>query len=63
MRQFEPAEVRGFVEVQVDPGEKPEQVFIKAKKFLREQVDDEANKLKIERKESFNDEDGLEKST
>lgn len=62
MRQFEPVTIFVSAEVQVNPGDTVERVFQNVKKKLREQVDDEIHKLKVERKESFAEEGGLDKT-
>lgn len=63
MRQFEPVEVSQSAQAQVDEGEDPRQVFIKLMKIVKEQVDDEIQAKKIERKRSFQESESLEKVT
>lgn len=60
MRQFEPAVIEATAEVQVDPGDTLAKVVTSVKKTLRSEIDGELQKLKVERKESFTDEEGLD---
>lgn len=61
MRQFEPASFMVSMEVQIDPTDNQKTVIANAKKQVREEVEGEVRRLKIERRESLDDE--LEKST
>lgn len=63
MRQFEPITLFASAEVQLDPGDTMEQAFQRTKAKLRKELDDEAHKLKVERKESYSEDSGLEKSS
>ena len=62
MRQFEPVVISASAETQVDPGETFEIVFNKTYKKIQGEVDNQINKKKIVRKESFLEEDGIEKT-
>lgn len=60
MRQFEPATISMTVEAQIDVNDKADVVIAQTKEIVREEVEDEARKLKKQRRASLDDE--LEKT-
>ena len=60
MRQFEPVTVSISMEAQIDPTDKVETVLATTKKLARAHVEQEVERLKVERKESYDNE--MEKS-
>lgn len=62
MRQFEPVVISTSAEVQIDPADDPKKVFKVVYKQLHDEVEEEARKKKTQRKESYLEEEGLEKT-
>lgn len=56
MRQFEPATFSMSIEAQVDVTDREETVFANVKKMARDQVEEEINSLKKERKANIDNE-------
>lgn len=62
MRQFEPVEIGGYIKAQVDPSDKPSRVMDDLKRIVHEGVDEEVERKKRQRMESFSDEGSMEKT-
>lgn len=62
MRQFEPLTIDVTAKAQVDPGDDAKKVIARVQKTVREQLDDEVADLMRKRKESFMDDDSMEKT-
>ena len=63
MRQFEPYQISVTMKAQIDEGDDPRRVVAKVRDMVKKEIDEQANKKKIERRESYLEEQGVEKTT